>query len=129
MIYSVFVSGVIATSFGFIQCFTPFYCFYSMLLAYCISASTTEYKNSFFPRTIKECYSCPVDLNDSSSPNSIKDMLTQRSHMHAHSVEGDSSKWRQAKTATVGLVKTVTLYVRQPNETCTLAVILILLIN
>jgi len=44
-----------------------------------ISASTTEYKNSFFPRTIKEWNNCPADLTESSSPHSFKDMLTQRS--------------------------------------------------
>ena len=58
----------------------------------CISASTTEYKNTFLSRTIKEWNNCPADLIGYSSRNSFKDMLTQRSR-HACSVWSSSTHW------------------------------------
>jgi len=44
-----------------------------------MSASTTEYKNSFFPRTIKEWNNCSADLIESSSLDVFKNSLAQRS--------------------------------------------------
>ena len=46
-------------------------------------ASTTEYKNSFFPKTIKEWNNCSVDLIESSSLDVFKKITcsTQRAPM------------------------------------------------
>jgi len=50
-----------------------------------MSASSTEYNNCFFPRTIKDRNNCSVDLNESSSLDAFKTHLLNAAGTHAYS--------------------------------------------